>query len=191
VTAAFPLGSLGRLEEECEVHRKVLAAEIRIYGEGHPHVRTTATNVSQTAARLDAGLIQDTARPDRRRALELADEAVRVAPTDPSRLRRSNLCFALMIQGWARYDVGDWAASKASLESSIARANELEPNEGVANVWTVLALANHRLGDFKEARRWYQKGIGGPGCDVIRFQRELEALFRAPAEAPRPATATR
>jgi serine/threonine protein kinase/tetratricopeptide (TPR) repeat protein len=83
-----------------------------------------------------------------RDGLQAAEKAVELTPQS---------YLAWLVAGWAHYRNGDWKASIAALEKSIAL--QKEPQGGYAGQWYFLAMAHWQLGDTAEARRWYNRAV--------------------------------
>jgi tetratricopeptide (TPR) repeat protein/serine/threonine protein kinase len=105
---------------------------------------------------------------DTREGLRMAETAVELAP-------QSYLTW--LVAGWAHYRKGDWKASIAALEKSMAL--QKEPQGGDAGQWFFLAMAHRQLGDMAEARRWYDRAEGW----MNRNARKSKELQRIRAEA--------
>jgi serine/threonine protein kinase/Flp pilus assembly protein TadD len=109
------------------------------------------------------------------RALEAAHKAVDLAP-------QSELAWQVL--GWAEYRSGNWQASVAALEKSMAL--QTDPKGGDPWQWFWLAMAHARLGHPEEARKCYRKAVAwvdrqDPRAatteEVRRFQAEAAALL--------------
>ena len=88
----------------------------------------------------------DTDRRDPRRAVALAQRAVKLEPE---------------VGAWwqtlavAHYHAGDWQAAVAALDKSISLGRGADDR---CLDWFVLAMAHWQLGDKAEARKWYDQG---------------------------------
>jgi tetratricopeptide (TPR) repeat protein len=80
---------------------------------------------------------------DPKRAVELAQKAVELAPTD---LNFQNTL------GVAYYRLGDAKAALAALNKSVTKG-------GTAHDWFFLAMVHRALGDREEAQKWYDKAV--------------------------------
>jgi tetratricopeptide (TPR) repeat protein len=104
---------------------------------------------------------------DEKRSLELAKEAVRLAPNDGD--FRNTL-------GVAHYRVGNLNDAVASLEKAVQLSNG-----GDSIDWFFLAMAHWRLNDEVEARKWYDKAVEGIDNKNLAPYREELRRFRAEA----------
>jgi tetratricopeptide (TPR) repeat protein/serine/threonine protein kinase len=116
---------------------------------------------------------------DPRRAVELAERAVKLAPRDGN-------CWNTL--GAARYRAGDWPGAAAAL----AKAMELRRG-GDAFDWFFLAMTHGQLGHADEARRWYDRAVAWTDkhhpddAQLRRFRAEAAALLRTdPPNPPNP-----
>jgi tetratricopeptide (TPR) repeat protein len=106
---------------------------------------------------------------DPARAVELARRAVEL---EPNRVTWNTL-------GVAHYRAGDWKASVAALEKSMA----LGHGDGYAFDWFFLAMAHWRLGHSDEARTWYERAAAWmeknrpKDLELSRFRAEAAALL--------------
>jgi tetratricopeptide (TPR) repeat protein len=82
---------------------------------------------------------------DPARAVELAAKAVKQEPTFAPGYRTL---------GVAQYRAGDWNAATKALEKSVALSMG-----GDGHDWYFLAMAQHRLGNGKAAREWYDRAV--------------------------------
>jgi eukaryotic-like serine/threonine-protein kinase len=76
--------------------------------------------------------------------------------------------------GAAQYRAGEWKGAVAALEKSM----ELGKG-GDGSDWFFLAMANWRLGNRDEARRWHDRAVEW----MVKNQPENEELRRFRAEA--------
>jgi WD40 repeat protein len=133
----------------------------------------------------------DPSMRDLKRALELALQAVNVAP-------QSMLAWQFL--GWIQYRTGNWIASLEALEKSCA----LQEDGGDGGQWIVMALAHGKLANEvklldheraphkSEARRLYDQAVkqieGHPGLKdeigqaIQAFRAEAAELFGAKAK---------
>jgi tetratricopeptide (TPR) repeat protein/serine/threonine protein kinase len=106
---------------------------------------------------------------DPKRAVELAKEAVQIAPQE------RNFWNTL---GAAQYRAGDWKAARSALEKSM----ELHQG-GDAFDWFFLAMTHWKLANKDEARNWYDKGVewmeknARADEELRRFRSEGEELL--------------
>jgi tetratricopeptide (TPR) repeat protein len=106
---------------------------------------------------------------NRKRAVELAKRAVRLAPKDGDFWNT---------MGVAYYRAGNWTDAVAALET----ARELSKG-GDAVDWLFLAMAHWRLGHKDEARKWYDQAIRSPQTSTLlegelpRFRAEAAKLL--------------
>jgi tetratricopeptide (TPR) repeat protein len=85
---------------------------------------------------------------DPRRAVAAASKAVELAPQD---------ALGWQVLGMARYRAGEWKASSAALNKSIALQHN--PKGSNPTLWLFLAMAHGQLGEKDEARRWYDRAV--------------------------------
>jgi tetratricopeptide (TPR) repeat protein len=102
---------------------------------------------------------------DSARAVELAKEAVELAPTQGAYWNTL---------GVAHYRAGDWKAAVAALEESMKLRNG-----GDGFDWFFLAMGRWQLGDKDEARKWYDRAVAW----MDKNQPKDEELRRFRAEA--------
>jgi tetratricopeptide (TPR) repeat protein len=107
---------------------------------------------------------------DPKRAVELAKEAVQIAP------KQRGIWNTL---GAAQYRAGDWKAALTALEKSM----ELHQG-GDAFDWFFLAMSYWRLGEKEKAREWFDRAVQGTEKlplnqreELRRFQTEAEELL--------------
>jgi Flp pilus assembly protein TadD len=109
---------------------------------------------------------------DSRRAVELADKAVELAPENPDYLGTL---------GVARYRTGDLKQATLDLESAIKIRGSKNPTN--ANESFFLAMTYWQLGDKAAARTWFDKGVAwmekakSPNDEVRRFRAEAVELL--------------
>jgi serine/threonine protein kinase len=127
-----------------------------------------------------AWLLATSTAPDVRdpsRAVELAEEAVKVAP------REGGFWNTL---GLARYRVGDWKGAIAALQESMKLRSG-----GDANDWIILAMALRQAGDKDQAQLWYDKATGWmeqntpKNPELLRLRAEAAAVLGR-SDAPKP-----
>jgi tetratricopeptide (TPR) repeat protein len=116
---------------------------------------------------------------DAKRAVELAQKAVQLRPSD--RARWNTL-------GVAHYRAGDFHEALAALEKSMQLGVD-----GDAVDWFFLAMAYWQLGDKDEARTWYDKAVEWTDKnkphneELTRFRTECAALLGiAETQDPKP-----
>jgi tetratricopeptide (TPR) repeat protein len=108
-------------------------------------------------------------RHDPARAVELAKQAVAMAPS--SGTYRNTL-------GVAHYRAGEWSAAVDALAESMRLRSGGDPYD-----WLFLAMARKRLGDAAEARRWLDRSLSWIEAnaprneELIRFRAEAVQLF--------------
>jgi len=103
---------------------------------------------------------------DTRRAVELAEKAVNMAP-------KESYCWNTL--GVARYRAGNWKGAIAALEKSMALGQG-----GTSYDWFFLAMTHRELGHENEARRWFERAV--QGMEKIAPTSEELRRFRAEAE---------
>lgn len=153
--------ALGRYGEELKIREEIVAIRqtklLFDSPEGHESLHRLA---GLLAIHPDAKL------RDPKRALELANKVVKLAPQSE---------WPWQVLGWARYRTGDWQESITALEKSIS----LRKDGGDSFQWFFLAMAHWQLGDKAAARRWYERAI-----DWMRKSAPMEKyLLRFRAEA--------
>ena len=109
----------------------------------------------------------DPNRHDARRAIELAEQLVKEAPTESLYWRTL---------GAARVRARDWPAAIVALE----KANDLERG-GSAWMWFFLAMARWENGDKDEARRWYDRAA--ENLEQCRLHPDIGEILQFQAEA--------
>jgi tetratricopeptide (TPR) repeat protein len=130
-----------------------------------------------------AWMLATTSAPDQKnanknRALDFAQQAVRLSPRDGSNWNTL---------GVARYRAGDWPSAVKALEKSI----DLRGG-GDAFDWFFLAMAHWQLGQKDEARKWYDQAVEWTkknlpkNEELQRFRAEAAELLRV--TQPQPAT---
>jgi tetratricopeptide (TPR) repeat protein len=88
--------------------------------------------------------------------------------------------------GVAHYRAGDWKAAIAALDKS----RDLKKG-GDADTWLFLAMAQRKLGNHDEARKWYDRAVGwleknkaalakdkAQAEQLRRFHREAEEVLQ-------------
>ena len=116
---------------------------------------------------------------DPARAVELAEQAVAMAPAAGAYWNTL---------GVAHYRAGDWAAAVDALEESMRLRSGGDPYD-----WLFLAMARQRLGDAAEARRWLDRSLAwieakaprNRGADPIPRRGRCGSLGPETAPAPR------
>jgi serine/threonine protein kinase len=105
---------------------------------------------------------------DPARAVPLAEQAIRLAP-----------CCGCVWNtlGVAHYRAGNWKAAVTALKKSM----ELRSG-GDSSDWFFLAMAYWRLGDKREAHRWFDRALGEVQKNFVfeplsRYREEAEALL--------------
>ena len=109
----------------------------------------------------------DAALRDPKRAVELAKDAVELAPQFAS---------SWQVLGWARYRTGAWKESIAALEKSI----ELRADGGDSFQWFFLAMAHWQVGNKEQARKWYGRAV-----EWADKNQPADASFSASGRKPR------
>jgi serine/threonine protein kinase/tetratricopeptide (TPR) repeat protein len=115
---------------------------------------------------------------DPRRGLEVARRAVELGPPTAGMWRTL---------GWSEYRAGNWKASVAALEKSMALR---KPPGGDPGDWFFLAMAHWKLNNPAEARRWYDRAARWMEqrprntAEVLRLQAEAAALLKVAAAPP-------
>jgi Flp pilus assembly protein TadD len=119
-------------------------------------------------------------------SLALNDDAVNAAERAATLQPTNNACWHLL--GVAQYRAEEWEASIVSL----AKAEELAPNNTLAFNGFFLAMAHWQLGHKDEARELYDRSVAWmeknqpKNEELIRFRAEAEQLMgiAKPAAAP-------
>ena len=89
----------------------------------------------------------DTRLRDTGRAIELAEKAVELAPREAD---------PLVKLGLARYRAGDWRSTITAMQKAL----ESRPG-GDCTAWLFLAMAHQQLGVKDQARKEYDRAVGG------------------------------
>lgn len=115
---------------------------------------------------------------DASRAIELASQAVELAPHDAA---------VWNTLGVAQYRAADLTMAIDSLTKSEEKLGDVESPENAF----FLAMAHWRLGDHDEARHWYEKGVmwmtankNSPYTELLRFRAEADETLGIGPEAP-------
>jgi tetratricopeptide (TPR) repeat protein len=138
-----------------------------------------ATRLEPTYARAYSHLgkaLTTCADPELRDAKEALAAATKGTELEP----KSD--HAWLVLGYAHYRAGDWNASVAALEESMAlhKTNK----SGTARHWFFLAMAHSQLGDPAKARHWYGKAVNwmdrqpNPSDELQRFRDEADLLVK-------------
>jgi tetratricopeptide (TPR) repeat protein/tRNA A-37 threonylcarbamoyl transferase component Bud32 len=161
---AVACSALRRHAEARKLHEETLALRKVKLRPGH---RDTVQSMNALAWIL--ANCPDQKLRDPGRALELAKEAVKLAPRNGG--YRNTL-------GTAHYRVGDWKNAVAELTKS----TELR-NGGDATDWFFLAMAHWHLGERDQARVWYDRAVQAvekskrPDEDLRQFHAEAAELL--------------
>ncbi len=154
----------GDLHEGRKLMGQTLEVQRRVHGEEHPNTLMSMNDLAWLLATCP-----DENWRDAERAVELAEKAVDLAP------EQGNFWNTL---GVARYRMGDYQAAIDALNKS------MELGSGGSGVdWFFLAMAQWRLGNKEEARRWHEKAIQWtekhrPADEELgRFRAEAAALM--------------
>jgi serine/threonine protein kinase/Flp pilus assembly protein TadD len=132
--------SLGRNAEALKLYEETLALR-----KGKLHLSHPDTVMSLNALAWLLANSPDPKLRDPRRALELAKQAVELAPEDGDYWNTF---------GAAYYRVGDWKGAVQAL----AKSRELRKG-GDPTDWFFLAMAHCRLGDKNQGRQWYERAV--------------------------------
>ena len=109
----------------------------------------------------------DTSLIDVTRAVELAREAVKLAPEVGSFWNTL---------GVASYRAGQWDSALSALDRSMRLRSG-----GDAYDWLFLAMACHRQGRYEDARRWHHQAVAWINADPLRQKDGELARFQAEA----------
>jgi tetratricopeptide (TPR) repeat protein len=153
--------ALGRHADALRLGEETLALRRAALGPDHPD---TPASMSLQAAML--ANCPDTSLRDPKRAVELAREAVELAPRS---------AWSWQVLGWVRYRTGAWKDSIAALEKSI----ELREDGGDSFQWFFLAMAHWQVGNNEQAHKWYDRAV--EWADSIRPADAQLLRFRADA----------
>jgi len=151
---------LGRHAESLNMYEQMLAVRKTKLGPKHPDTLGSLNTLAWLLADCPEQKLRDTGR-----AVDLARQAAALAPHD------SKYWNTL---GVAQYRYGDWKSAIAALEKSM----ELR-NGGDGLEWFVLAMAYWQLGNYEQARKWYEQAIDW--MDTSNAQDEQLRRFRAEA----------
>ena len=133
--------ALGRHADALKLSQETLSLRRAALGAEHPDTQASMSLLAGFLANgPDAGL------RDPKRAVELAKDAVELAPRSAS---------SWQVLGWTRYRTGAWKDSIAALEKSI----ELSEDGGDSFQWFFLAMAHWQVGDKEQARKWYDRAV--------------------------------
>jgi serine/threonine protein kinase len=155
----------GRHADALRLSEETLALRRAALGPDHPD---TPTSMSLLAALL--ANCPDPRFRDLKRAVELAKEAVELAPRSGS---------SWQVLGWVRYRTGAWKDSIAALEKSI----ELREDGGDSFQWFFLAMAHWQVGNKEQARKWYDRAVDWEDrirpadAQLLRFRVEAAELL--------------
>ena len=157
--------ALGRHADALRLSEETLALRRVALGPDHPD---TPAGMSRLAALL--ATCPDARLRDPKRAVELAQEAVELAPRS---------AWSWQVLGWGRYRTGAWKDSIAALEKSI----ELREDGGDSFQWFFLAMAHWQSGNKEQARKWYDRAVEWAdknqpaNAQLRRFQGEATELL--------------
>jgi serine/threonine protein kinase/Flp pilus assembly protein TadD len=130
----------------------------------HPHVATFHGRLAWFLAHCPDGRFRDPAQ-----AVASASRARDLAPPDGNQWARL---------GAARYRAGDWGGAAEALEKAVKLGNATTPAD-----WVFLAMSRWRMGDQREAVRWYRRALSRQGKEGPvdeewrRLQAEAESLI--------------
>jgi tetratricopeptide (TPR) repeat protein len=153
--------ALGRHADALRLGQETLTLRRAALGPDHPDTPDSLC--------LLAGLLAtcgDTSLQDPKRTVELAKEAVELAPRS---------AWSWKVLGWSRYRTGAWKDSIAALEKSI----ELRKDGGNSFLWFFLAMAQWQVGNKEQACAWYDRAV--EWADKHRPADALLRCFRAEA----------
>jgi serine/threonine protein kinase/tetratricopeptide (TPR) repeat protein len=153
--------AVGRHGEELKLREEALARWKAKFGADHPNTLASVKNLTELLANCP-----DVKLRDPKRAVELAEKAVELAPRS---------AWSWHVLGWARYRNGAWKDSIAALEKSI----EVRKDGGDSWHWFFLAMARWQLGEKGKAREWYDRAVEW----MDKNQPKHEELRRFQAEA--------
>jgi serine/threonine protein kinase len=157
--------ALGRHADALRLSEKTLALRRAALDPDHPDTPESMSLMARLLANCP-----DTSLRDPKRAVELAKDAVALAP------RSARSWQAL---GWARYRTGAWKDSIAALEKSI----ELREDGGDSFQWFFLAMAHWQVGNKEQARKWHDRAVewadkNQPAdAQLLRFRAEAAELL--------------
>jgi len=133
--------ALGRHADSRRFSEEALALRRAALGPDHPD---TPASMSLLAGLL--ATCPDRSLQDPKRAVELAEDAVELAPRSGG---------SWQVLGWARYRTGARKDSIAALEKSI----ELREDGGDSFQWFFLAMAHWQVGNKEQALNWYDRAV--------------------------------
>jgi eukaryotic-like serine/threonine-protein kinase len=155
----------GRHADALRLSEETLALRRAALGPDHPD---TPASMSLVAALL--ANCPDSRFRDPKRAVELAKDAVELAPRS---------AWSWQVLGWVRYRTGAWKDSVAALEKSI----ELREDGGDSFQWFFLAMAHWQVGNKEQARKWYDRAVDWADrirpadAQLLRFRAEAAELL--------------
>jgi tetratricopeptide (TPR) repeat protein len=157
--------ALGRHADALKLGQETLAVRTAALGRDHPDTPASMSFLADLLANCP-----DAALRDPKRAVELAKDAVELAPQFAS---------SWQVLGWARYRTGAWKESIAALEKSI----ELRADGGDSFQWLFLAMAHWQVGNKEQARKWYGRAVEWAdknqpaNAQLLRFRAEAAELL--------------
>ena len=157
--------ALGRHADALKLGQETLAVRTAALGRDHPDTPASMSFLADLLANCP-----DAALRDPKRAVELAKDAVELAPQFAS---------SWQVLGWARYRTGAWKESIAALEKSI----ELRADGGDSFQWFFLAMAHWQVGNKEQAHKWYGRAVEWAdknqpaNAQLLRFRAEAAELL--------------
>ncbi len=137
--------ALGRHADALRLSEETLALRRAALDPDHPDTPMSMSLLARLLATCPDARLRDP-----KRAVELAKDAVELAP------RSARSWQAL---GLARYRTGAWKDSIAALEKSIELREDVREDAGNSFQWFFLAMAHWQVGDKEQARKWYDRAV--------------------------------
>ena len=135
--------ALGRHADALRLSEQTLALCRAALDPDHPDTPASMSLLARLLATCPDARLRDP-----KRAIELAKDAVALAP------RSARSWQAL---GLARYRTGAWKDSIAALEKSIELREDVREDAGNSFQWFFLAMAHWQAGNKEQARKWYDR----------------------------------
>jgi tetratricopeptide (TPR) repeat protein len=137
---AVTYSALGRHAEARELHEQTLELRLKKLGRDHAETLKSMNALAWILATAPEQKLRDPAK-----ALELAEEAVCLAPEEGDYWNTL---------GAARYRVGEWQGAVEALTESVQRRKG-----GDGSDWFFLAMAHWQLGDRDQGRECYDRAV--------------------------------
>ncbi len=155
--------AMSRYPDALKLYDETLALAKQKLTDQHPNTLLVMDNIAWLLATAEDAHFRDPAR-----AVELAEKAARLSP--------NNAEFWGTV-GAAHYRAGHYKQAVADLEKAIGLRGVDDPQ--CANEAFFLAMAYWQLGDYPEAKKWFDKGVAW--MDKGKFRDDEVRRFRAEA----------